>query len=587
MPLPWKHFRPFWGRNAHNMKGANRFFRTVPRKNRHFSTSEALLRKYPETHADTRKILRLSRKAPILFRLRRLSPTGALLFCPKSVAEMQFCHDGINYGDMPETENQQPSESASCPLQARVLLLETDEGRGEILRGLLRSLSCRVRTYDLSRETPESWGERPWDLILCDLSLFSRLRGLPAVPGNPPLILLAPYDGMVRARELVSGGDATDWLPSPIRQGRVLSLLRGVLSRSRDEHSGEVRSTGGPGDQDAVAAPMKGIESGEGALPERHFGLMVGESPRMQELYRQIEKVARAEMTVLILGESGTGKELVAKAIHNSGDRAKKPFVPVNCSSLPENLLESELFGYVKGAFTGAVHNKDGLFVAAEGGTLFLDEVGSIPPSTQMALLRALQEREIRPVGSVTPRPVNVRVLAATNEDVDLLREQGRLRQDLFYRLSAFTLRLPALRERPGDLPLLMQSFLAENPGANGRIRALSPAAREALERHGWPGNVRELLHVLQRGVTLSEGDAIRLKDLPQEFSAARRSADGSSAPTGSGAGHPQTLKAYLRACERQYLQGVLEEYHGNKEEASKILGISVATLYRKLSDGA
>ncbi len=395
---------------------------------------------------------------------------------------------------------------------------------------------------------------------------------------------------MARARELVSGGDATDWLPSPIREGRVLSLLRGVLSRRRDERSEEVRSTGGPGDQNAIAAPTEDVEGAGSALPARHFGLMVGESPRMQELYHQIEKVSRAEMTVLILGESGTGKELVAKAIHNSGDRANKPFVPVNCSSLPENLLESELFGYVKGAFTGAVHNKDGLFVAAEGGTLFLDEVGSIPPSTQMALLRALQEREIRPVGSVTPRPVNVRVVAATNENVDLLRERGRLRQDLFYRLSAFTLRLPALRERQGDLPLLIQSFLAENPGADGRIRVLSPTAREALEHHSWPGNVRELLHVLQRGVTLSEGDAIRLKDLPQEFSAARHSADGASggsAPPGMDAGHPQTLKAYLRACERQYLRGVLEEYHGNKEEAAKILGISVATLYRKLSDGA
>ncbi len=503
------------------------------------------------------------------------------------VAEMQFCHDGINYGDMPETASEQPIESVSCPLQARVLLLETDEGRGEILRGLLRSLSCRVRTYDLSRETPENLGERPWDLILCDLSLFSRLRGLPAIPGNPPLILLAPYDGMARARELVLGGEATDWLPSPIREGRVLSLLRSVLSRKHEEPLEEARPAGGPGDQDGVVSVV-GEESAD-ALPVRHFGLMVGESPRMQELYRQIEKVSRAEMTVLILGESGTGKELVAKAIHNSGDRANKPFVPVNCSSLPENLLESELFGYVKGAFTGAVHNKDGLFVAAEGGTLFLDEVGSIAPSTQMALLRALQEREIRPVGSVTPRPVNVRVVAATNEDVDLLREQGKLRQDLFYRLSAFTLRLPALRERQGDLPLLMHSFLAENPGADGRIRGLSPAAREALERHRWPGNVRELLHVLQRGVTLSEGDAIRLKDLPQEFSASREGAAASGSPAlpGVDAAHPQTLKAYLRSCERQYLRRVLEEFHGNKEEAAKILGISVATLYRKLSDGA
>lgn len=449
-------------------------------------------------------------------------------------------------------------------MRARILLLETDEGRGEILRGLLRNQECRVRTLFRPEEAREQLAAGNWDAVFCDIRLSQALPSAPS-PQGAPVILLAPYDEISRAQELVERGVALRWLPSPVRSERVLATLQETMQARRESQG---RGAGEQGE----------AEGGEEKDICRHFGLMVGESAAMQGLYHQIEKVAGTDMSVLILGESGTGKELVAKAIHKAGRRAGKPFIPVNCSSLPENLLESELFGYVKGAFTGAVRNKDGLFVAAQGGTLFLDEIGSIPLATQMALLRALQEREIRPVGSTQPRPVDVRIVAATNEDVDALREQGRIRQDLFYRISAFPLHVPPLRERQGDLPLLCQAILEEL--GKGRPLRLSPQAKALLERHSWPGNVRELIHVLERGAALAEEGLLRPQDLPRELGRepGRDSEEPPAAPR-------LTLKAYLRLCEREYLKRALEEQGGDKEKAARALGISVATLYRKLSE--
>ncbi len=462
----------------------------------------------------------------------------------------------------------------SGPLRVRILLLETDEGRGEILRGLLRNQECRVRTASQPEEGEELLASGGWDAIFCDIRLSQVLSpgSSSCSPRVCPVFLLAPYDEMSRARELVERGMATQWIPSPIRAEKLLLSLRAALGSRQGGRSGESEQ-GGEARGDGEG------ERGKDIL--RHFGLMVGESGPMQELYHQIEKVANSDMSVLILGESGTGKELVAKAIHQSGKRAGKPFIPVNCASLPENLLESELFGYVKGAFTGAVRDKDGLFVAADGGTLFLDEIGSIPLATQMALLRALQEREVRPVGSTQSRPVDVRIVAATNENVELLREQGRIRQDLFYRISAFPLHVPPLRERAGDLFLLCQAILEERiPGGGGAPLQLSPAARLLLERHRWPGNIRELIHVLERGATLAEQGLIRPGDLPQELRDG-----GQELPEPPASAPTLTLKAYLRLCERQFLKKVLAEQGGDKEKAAKLLGISVATLYRKLSE--
>jgi len=476
---------------------------------------------------------------------------------------------------MPDEANN-PTTTA---LNARVLLLETDEGLAEILKHLLRNLSCRVLECASGEELPALYASRTWDAAICDQHFAEALLPL-AAPDRVPVILIAGYDEIAAARQAVAERRAFAWLPKPVPSQQALKCLQEAL---------QWRASLPP-----PAAPSASLPAAGGTLPagdgraELHYGLMVGESAPMQELYRQIDRVAESEMTVLILGESGTGKELVAKAIHAASGRAGHAFVPVNCASLSENLLESELFGHVKGAFTGAVRNKDGLFVAANGGTLFLDEIGSVPLPTQLALLRALQEHEVRPVGAVQAIPVNVRVVAATNENLEELLAAGRLRQDLYYRLSAFTLRVPPLRERGDDLALLAAAFLDRLAASGGALR-LADEARVALARHAWPGNVRELSHALERGATLCENGVIRLADLPPEFQqtppppappAEEEQAPRIVAP----AGHSLTLKAYLRQCEQQYIQRVLEEQGDDKEKAAKILGISVATLYRKLT---
>lgn len=473
---------------------------------------------------------------------------------------------------MPE-ELIQPNGSAS--LGARILLLETDEGRGEVLRCLLRSLDCRVRSVGVVEEAAEVFSSRAWDAVFCDMAFSGVILPL-AKAANPrvQVILFANYDEVSKAQELVASGEAFGWFAKPIRTEKALQMLRQALAER-------------PAPVPVSAAPSAGEETKPSAAEsqEKHFGLMIGESAPMQELYRQIQKVADSDMTVLILGESGTGKELIAKSIHSAGPRANRPFIPVNCSSLPENLLESELFGYVKGAFTGAVHNKDGLFVAANGGTLFLDEIGSIPLPTQMALLRALQEREIRPVGATQSIPVDVRVLAATNENVEKLKEEGKIRQDLFYRISAFTLRVPSLRERENDLDLLVRSYLEETSRqSDGSVLRLADDAWNALRQHPWPGNIRELRHALERGATLAEDGIIRRKDLPDEFQESPEQKSQAQVQPAE-VSDVLTLKAYLRICERHYLQKILREQQGDKEQAARLLGISVATIYRKLSE--
>ena len=475
---------------------------------------------------------------------------------------------------MPDDANN-PNSTA---LNARILLFETDEGLAEILKHLLRNLNCRVLECASREELPVLFASREWDAVFCDQQFADALLPL-ANAAQVPVILIAGYDEIDTARQRVSEQRAFAWLPKPLPSQQALKYLQdALLWRASQPKS-------------AAAVPVA-ITPSDTSQPQSHYGLMVGESAPMQELYRQIDRVAESEMTVLIIGESGTGKELVAKAIHSSSGRAGRAFVPVNCASLSENLLESELFGHVKGAFTGAVRNKDGLFVAADGGTLFLDEIGSVPLPTQLALLRALQEHEVRPVGAVQSIPVNVRVVAATNENLEQLLAEGRLRQDLYYRLSAFTLKVPPLRERAGDLPLLAAAFLNRLSPEEGPVLQLAEDASVALARHAWPGNVRELAHALERGATLCEGGMIRLADLPPEFqnsappAKAEPETPSAAIPTPrivAPAGHSLTLKAYLKQCEQQYIQRVLEEQGDDKEKAAKILGVSVATLYRKL----
>jgi two-component system response regulator HydG len=292
----------------------------------------------------------------------------------------------------------------------------------------------------------------------------------------------------------------------------------------------------------------------------------------MQRVYKIIQKVGLHEYPVLILGESGTGKELVAKSVHFSGPRKDRPFVPVDCSSLVPTLIESELFGYVKGAFTGALHGKQGLLEAANGGTLFLDEIGDMPVDLQAKLLRALQEREVKPVGSTERRRIDVRIIAATNRDLDSAIKAGAFRQDLYFRLNVVQVKLPALRERKSDIPLLVTSFLEKFSASQQTSRDISEDAMRHLIAYDWPGNVRELENAIERAVALGSGPIVHVADLPSSL----------QYPTTERLPERNELVP-LDELERRAILRTLRETAGDKLQAARILGIGKTTLYRKL----
>jgi len=314
------------------------------------------------------------------------------------------------------------------------------------------------------------------------------------------------------------------------------------------------------------------------------LGAMIGRSPEMEKLYRILSKVAQSAHPVLILGESGTGKELVARTIHAYGPNAEKPFLPVDCGSLVPSLMESELFGYVKGAFTGANRSKDGLLVAAEGGTVFLDEIGELSLDLQAKLLRALQEREVRPVGATHRVPIRARILAATNRDLATMVEKGAFRKDLFYRLNVVNLRLPALRDRREDIPLLAAHFLDRVSRERGARFTLSDEALRVMIEYPWPGNVRELEHAVERACTMSSGPVLQLGDFPtqlqQQGLESRRPAANGHEPD---SGPPPVMT--LADLERQAILDAVRRLNGDKLQAAKLLGIGKTTLYRKLKE--
>ncbi len=307
------------------------------------------------------------------------------------------------------------------------------------------------------------------------------------------------------------------------------------------------------------------------------FGSIVGRSPEMEKLYRMIAKAAYSSHPVLILGESGTGKEMVARSIHFSGPFHDKPFIPVDCGSLVPTLIESELFGYVKGAFTGAVQSRDGLLAIAEGGTVFLDEVGELPVDLQAKLLRSIQEREIRPVGSTKRIPINVRILAATNRDPEQAVAQGAFRRDLYFRLNVLSLKIPPLRERRQDIPLLIGHFLERLSRASDHERTLNDGAMKALLAYDWPGNVRELENCLERACAFTSGPMIQIGDLPNAIHGVpcrvATEANGSS----------KILP--MAELEKQTILGTIAQLNGDKLLAARMLGIGKTTLYRKLKE--
>ncbi|MFL6212184.1 MAG: sigma-54-dependent transcriptional regulator [Pyrinomonadaceae bacterium] len=305
------------------------------------------------------------------------------------------------------------------------------------------------------------------------------------------------------------------------------------------------------------------------------FAEIIGTSEALQAVFRLVEKVAATNTNILIQGESGTGKELIARAIHHHSPRADRPFVAINCGALPETLLESELFGHVKGAFTGAVGSKPGLLRAAEGGTVFLDEIGEVTPAMQVRLLRAVQEHEVTPVGASAPVEFDARIICATNRDLEKEVAEGRFREDLFYRLNVIEVHLPPLRERREDVPLLVRHFITHTAREQAQPeKAIAPEAMSALINYAWPGNVRELQNAVERAFTLS-GERIDLDSLPPRV----RDAAGGSLPVRD----PDGLRPTLEEIERRYILETLAAVNQDKVRAANILGIDLSTLYRKL----
>jgi DNA-binding NtrC family response regulator len=395
---------------------------------------------------------------------------------------------------------------------------------------------------------------RRFDVVLTDIKMgevdgLAVLREFRQRSPETAIVLLTAFGSMDGAIEAIKQG-AYDYLAKPFKKEEIKLVVRRSL-----EHSRLVREN----------ARIRG------ELRERHGSPLIGSSPAMLEVYKLVARVASGRSTVLLEGESGTGKELVARAIHANSPRRDRPFVPVNCAALTETLLESELFGHEKGAFTGAVVAKRGLFEAADQGTLFLDEIGDIGPALQVKLLRVIQEQEVRHVGGTAPIKVDARIIAATNRDLAQMVRDGKFREDLYYRLNVVRIVLPPLRERREDIPMLAHHFLQKVSSANGQpSRGFVPETLALLERHHWPGNVRELENVIERTVSLAPGPLIMPDDLPD----AVRKAEAASPR------HHEGLLT-LEEVEKRHLIKVLRETGGNKVQAAKVLGIDRRTLYR------
>lgn len=382
------------------------------------------------------------------------------------------------------------------------------------------------------------------------------------------VIMLTAYGTVETAIEALKLG-AFDYVTKPFKVDELLITVQRALEYSR--------------------ALNENIDLRAQLGNRYRFENIVAESPSMRNVCEMIERVAPTDATILIYGESGTGKELVAKAIHAYSRRKNNKFLAVNCAALPEPLLESEMFGHVKGAFTGASTSKEGLFEAATGGTIFLDEIGAMTLSIQGKLLRVLQEKEVRRVGSNDTIPVDARVLAATNVRLETLMAEGKFREDLYYRLSVIPLEVKPLAERTEDILPLVYHFLRSEVGADKEMPAIDPDVREILEQYTWPGNVRELENAVKHAVTFARNNRISADVLPPKLVHAVKSAAGGSA-AGKAIAKPEnyrakSLRAFLREKEKEYLDQVLSSVGGDKEKAAQVLQISLATLYRKLPD--
>ncbi len=443
-----------------------------------------------------------------------------------------------------------------------LLIVDDERAIRDACREVAQSLGFTTFTADSAEHAYRLLESQGIDAVLLDLRLpgAGGLEALNQIKSRRPdaiIVVVTGYGTVQSAVQAMKNG-AYDYVTKPFSLDELKLLLDRVASHLKLKSENRVL--------------REKIKSKQG------FGSIVGSSPEMEKLYRIVAKAAHSTHPVLILGESGTGKELVARSIHFSGPFRDKPFIPVDCGSLVPTLIESELFGYVKGAFTGAQHAKDGLLAIAEGGTVFLDEVGELPIDLQAKLLRAIQEKEIRPVGSTRHIPINVRILAATNRDLEEGVAQGTFRRDLYFRLNVLSLRIPSLRERRQDIPILAAHFLERLSRTADQERTLSDDALKAMLAYDWPGNVRELENCLERACAFTTGPMIHLGDLPREISQL-----GGVTPAGSGNGTSKIVP--MSELERQTILNAIAQLNGDKLQAARLLGIGKTTLYRKLKE--
>ncbi len=434
----------------------------------------------------------------------------------------------------------------------KILVVDDDIVNAKLIAEILEEDGAEVVTSSSPVEAIRIGDARSFDLAIVDVRMgeldgVSLLKRLRTRDPSLPILVMTGFGSVEGAVEAISAG-AVDYLSKPMN----IDQLRSAVRRSLHTAAG--------------SAQRLPVDQGDDE--------MVGRGEAMVDVYRTIAKVAPGRSTVLLRGESGTGKELVARAIHRHSQRKAGPFIAIDCGAIPESLLESELFGYTKGSFTGALVDKPGLFSEADGGTLLLDEIGNVSLAMQARLLRVLQDQQVRPIGSNRPRSVDVRIVAATNLDLEAAVARGSFRQDLYYRLNVVSIAIPPLRDRAEDIPLLVEAFLHRAARQNSKpVLSVTPEAMQALVAYEWPGNVRELAHVVERVVVLSQSDPIGVEDLPLEV-------------RGSRAGTPDDLTVdhpTLEELKRRYIVRVVAEAQGNISRAAAVLGVDRRSLYRMM----
>ncbi len=440
-----------------------------------------------------------------------------------------------------------------------ILIADDEEDFRIIFSDIIQKMGYHVKTAQNGEEALAVVAHHPIDIALIDFKMpgMSGLELLKEIKSRKPQIEVILITGMGTIDSAVAAmkSGAYDYITKPVNFQELENVLRRIIQTQSLIRENQLL-------KEAVRQKYK-------------FQNLIGATPGMQKVFQLIEKVSKNRSTVLIEGESGTGKELIARAIHFNGPWAEKPFLPVDCSAIPANLVESELFGHEKGSFTGAQYSKKGLFRLAEGGTVFLDEIGELPPDVQPKLLRALQEREVKPVGGSNYISIDVRIIAATNQNLERAILEGRFREDLFYRLNVVQITVPPLRERRDDIPLLIQHFIEkyQKKQEKSEIRRISTEALRVLMLYHWPGNVRELENVIERTFALGAGEAIQISDLPDYL----LQQVPKEVPSTGGA-----LRSLLEI-EKEAIDRTLRAVNGDKNRAAEILKIDRTTLYRKM----